>query len=112
VRDAQLYAARGARAVSLKPGRIGISESLSIKNVLRSTCQTALGIYAESALGSLINLQLPATLSAEQSFFLTMKSQVVHSVPQIRGGRIELPDEPDVSRLVDWDAVKKHSCQS
>ena len=111
-RDAQLYAARGARAVSLKPGRIGISESLSIRNVLGRGCETALGIYAESALGSLVNLQLPATLPAEQSFFLAMKSQVVHSVPQIRGGRIELPDEPDVSRLVDWEAVRKHSCQS
>jgi len=108
-RDAQLYAARGARAVSLKPGRIGLSESLSIKNVLGSTRQTALGIYAESALGTLVNLQLPATLAAEQSFFLTMQSQVATAAPQIRAGSIELPAEPDLSRLVDWAAVKRHS---
>jgi L-alanine-DL-glutamate epimerase-like enolase superfamily enzyme len=111
VRDAELYAARGARAVSLKPGRIGISESLSIKRLLNESCTTAVGIYAESALGTLINAQLPATLAAEQSFFLTMTSQVVHAVPEIRGGTIELPDEPDVSRLIDWNAVKRYSCQ-
>jgi L-alanine-DL-glutamate epimerase-like enolase superfamily enzyme len=108
VRDAELYAARGARAVSLKPGRIGISESLAISGLFD---RTALGIYAESALGTLVNAQLPATLAAEQSFFLMMKHQVVGALPQIRGGRLELPEEPDVSRLVDWNAVKDHSCQ-
>lgn len=108
VRDARLFAARGARAVSLKPGRIGISESLAIKEFFS---ETALGIYGESALGTLVNLQLPATLPAEQSFFLTMTSQVVHAVPQIRGGRIELPGEPDLSRLIDWDAVRANSCR-
>lgn len=107
VRDAELYAARGARAVSLKPGRIGLSESLAIKKVLGSARQAALGIYAESALGTLINLQLPATLSAEQSFFLMMQSQVVKSVPQIRDGRIDLPADPDLAKLVDWEAVNR-----
>lgn len=106
VRDAELYAARGARAVSLKPGRIGISESLAIKRILGAR-KTALGIYAESALGTLVNLQLPATLVAEQSFFLTMTAQVVKQVPEIRDGRISLPVEPDLERLVDWEAVKR-----
>jgi L-alanine-DL-glutamate epimerase-like enolase superfamily enzyme len=105
VRDAELYAARGARAVSLKPGRIGLSESLAIKRVLGER-KTALGIYAESALGTLINLQLPATLVAEQSFFLLMPEQVVKQVPEIRDGKISLPVEPDLESLVDWDAVK------
>jgi L-Ala-D/L-Glu epimerase len=109
VRDAELYSARGARAVSLKPGRIGLSQSLAIKNLLGGARQTALGIYAESALGTLVHLQLPATLAAEQSFFLLMQRQVVNAVPQIRGGRIELPAESDLSRLVDWAAVKRHS---
>ena len=106
VRDAQLFAARGARAVSLKPGRIGITESLAIGKRFK---KTALGIYAESALGTLVNAQLPATLAAEQSFFLTMTRQVVHAAPQIRGGRIELPAEPELARLVDWDAVKANA---
>jgi len=105
-RDAELYAARGARAVSLKPGRIGISESLEIKRILGER-KTALGIYAESALGTLVNLQLPATLVAEQSFFLTMTAQVVKEVPDIRDGCITLPAEPNLERLVDWEAVKR-----
>jgi L-Ala-D/L-Glu epimerase len=106
VRDAELFLARGARAVSLKPGRIGFSESLAIQEKMKpSRCQGALGIYAESALGTLINLQLPAELPAEQTFFLTMQSHVTHTVPEIRDGRIRLPDEPDLSRLVDWKAV-------
>jgi L-alanine-DL-glutamate epimerase-like enolase superfamily enzyme len=108
VRDARLYAERGARAVSLKPGRIGISESLAIRKLFDTT---ALGIYAESALGTLVNAQLPATLAAEQSFFLGMKAQVVSAPPPVRGGKIELPNEPDLSRLVDWNAVKDHLCQ-
>jgi L-alanine-DL-glutamate epimerase-like enolase superfamily enzyme len=104
VRDAELYRERGARAVSLKPGRIGLSESLAIKSLF---AHTALGIYAESALGTLINLQLPATLSAEQSFFLIMRAQVLHSVPSVRDGRIDLPGDPRLDRLVDWDAVQR-----
>ena len=106
VRDAELYAARGAQAVSLKPGRIGLSDSISIGKILAGR-KTALGIYAESALGTLVNLQLPATLVAEQSFFLTMSAQVVKEVPAIRDGRITLPAEPNLERLVDWEAVKR-----
>ena len=106
VRDAELYVGRGARAVSLKPGRIGLSESLAIKGVLGER-KTALGIYAESALGTLINLQLPATLVAEQSFFLIMQQQVVKHLPEIRAGKLELPADPDFEKLVDWKAVER-----
>lgn len=106
VRDAALYVERGARAVSLKPGRIGLSESLAVKKLLGER-KTALGIYAESALGTLVNLQLPATLVAEQSFFLIMQQQVVKQVPEIRDGKIALPMEPDLESLVDWKAVER-----
>jgi L-alanine-DL-glutamate epimerase-like enolase superfamily enzyme len=108
LRDAELFLARGARAISLKPGRVGMDECLGIRNKL-SGCRSAVGIYAESALGTLINLQLPAELPAEQTFFLMMPSQVTSAVPQICHGRIRLPDEPDLSRLVDWQAVEKLS---
>jgi L-Ala-D/L-Glu epimerase len=106
VRDAELYAGRGARAVSLKPGRIGLSESLAIKAALGER-KTALGIYAESALGTLIHLQLPATLVAEQSFFLMLREQVVSQPPEIRAGKIELPAAPDLEKLIDWKAVER-----
>ena len=106
LRDAELFLERGARAISLKPGRIGFSESLAIREKAKAAnCRAALGIYAESALGTLLNLQLPAELPAEQTFFLMMRSHVTQAVPQIRDGRIRLPEEADLSRLVDWRAV-------
>jgi L-alanine-DL-glutamate epimerase-like enolase superfamily enzyme len=109
VRDAELYLARGAKAVSLKPGRVGLSESRRIGERLGAAgAASALGIYAESALGTLVNMHLPATLAAEQSFFLLMRAQVVTQVPPIRGGRLRLPPEPDLSRLVDWQAVQRY----
>lgn len=103
-RDAGLFLARGARAISLKPGRVGMDECIAIKKSI-GNCKTALGIYAESALGTLINLQLPAELPAEQTFFLIMKAHVTAALLEIRDGRIRLPDEPDLSKLVDWKAV-------
>jgi len=109
VRDAELYLARGAKAISLKPGRVGLAESLKIGKLVRAAgAATALGIYAESALGTLINAQLPATMAAEQTFFLTMPAQVVARTPEIRGGRLRLPDEPDLSSCVDWQAVQRY----
>jgi L-alanine-DL-glutamate epimerase-like enolase superfamily enzyme len=107
VRDAELFLARGARAISLKPGRVGMGESLAIQKKMDSAGgKGAVGIYAESALGTLVNLQLPAPLPAEQTFFLMMQSQVTAAVPEIRNGRIRLPDEPDLAKLVDWKAVE------
>jgi len=108
--DAALYLERGAKALSTKPGRVGLAETRAIAAmaVLRGA-KTAVGIYAESALGTLINLQQPGTMAAEQTFFLTMTEQVSTLVPEIRGGKIELPAEADLSTLVDWERVKRHA---
>ena len=109
VRDARLYLERGARAISLKPGRVGLSEARAIGELAAATgAQTAVGIYAESALGTLLNLQLPAPLPAEQSFFLILRAQVLKRAPAIREGRLELPQEADLSALIDWDAVERY----
>ena len=51
-------------------------------------------------------MQLPASMPAEQSFFLLLKEQVAPA-PQIRGGRIALPQDPDLHQLVDWKAVER-----
>jgi len=106
--DAALYLERGAKALSTKPGRVGLAETRAIAAMatLRGA-KTAVGIYAESALGTLINLQQPGTMAAEQTFFLTMTGQVSMLVPQIRDGRIELPAEADLSRLVDWERMRR-----
>jgi len=106
--DAALYLERGAKALSTKPGRVGLAETRAIAAMatLRGA-KTAVGIYAESALGTLINLQQPGSMAAEQTFFLTMTQQVSSLVPEIRGGRIELPAEADLSRLVEWQRVRQ-----
>jgi L-alanine-DL-glutamate epimerase-like enolase superfamily enzyme len=106
--DAALYLERGARALSTKPGRVGLAQTRAIVAMagLRGA-KTAVGIYAESALGTLINLQQPGSMAAEQTFFLTMTAQLSTLVPEIRGGKIELPEEPDVSKLVDWERLKR-----
>jgi L-alanine-DL-glutamate epimerase-like enolase superfamily enzyme len=106
--DAALYLERGARALSTKPGRVGLAQTRAMAAMAAlQGAKTALGIYAESALGTLINLQQPGTMAAEQTFFLTMTDQVSTLLPEIRDGRIELPAEPDLSRLVDWERVRR-----
>jgi L-alanine-DL-glutamate epimerase-like enolase superfamily enzyme len=105
--DAALYLERGAQALSAKPGRVGLAETRAIAaQALRRGARTAVGLYAESALGTLINLQQPGTMAAEQTFYLTMTEPVCFQVPEIRGGRIELPEEADLSAMVDWGRLK------
>jgi hypothetical protein len=36
-----------------------------------------------------------------------LKSQVARLSPQIRGGRIELPNDADLEKYVDWKAVQR-----
>lgn len=106
--DAALYLERGAKALSTKPGRVGLAETRAIAAMaLQRGAQTAVGIYAESALGTLINLQQAGSMAAEQAFYLTMTEQVSTLVPEIRGGKIELPEEAELAKLVDWEQVKR-----
>lgn len=106
--DAALYLERGAQALSTKPGRVGLAETRAIAAMaLGKGAKTAVGIYAESALGTLVNLQQPGTMAAEQTFFLTMREQVSTLVPEIRAGRIELPQEAELEKLVDWEQVRR-----
>lgn len=109
--DAALYLERGARALSIKPGRVGLAQTRAIAaQALPKGARTAVGIYAESALGTLVNLQQPGTMAAEQTFFLAMKEQVSRLVPEIRAGRIGLPLEADLSMLVDWERLARLDC--
>jgi L-alanine-DL-glutamate epimerase-like enolase superfamily enzyme len=106
--DAALYLERGARALSTKPGRVGLAETRAIVAMAAGRgARTAVGIYAESALGTLVNLQQGGTMPAEQAFFLTLTAQVSKHVPEIREGRIALPAEADLAQLVDWEAVRR-----
>jgi L-alanine-DL-glutamate epimerase-like enolase superfamily enzyme len=112
--DARLYAGRGARALAAKPARIGFSEVRAIDAIAASAhARLACAVYYESALGALVSLQQaaavksPRPIAASHSFFLLLKSQVSRLSPQIRGGKVELPNDVDLEKFVDWKAVER-----
>ncbi|HEV7275846.1 MAG TPA: enolase C-terminal domain-like protein [Devosiaceae bacterium] len=106
--DAREYIAAGARALSVKPGRVGFAECAAIADLAAgegvSLCS---GLYAESALGSLIALQqagsIPSPLvPAEQSFFLLMTSQILQESLDVKEGRLRLPSAADLDAMANW----------
>ena len=111
--DADLFLDRGARALMIKPGRIGLTEALEIDaRCAARGVAVSLGMFYESALGTALSLQAAAALKsrrilpAEHSFFLLLTDQVAPG--EVKDGRYRLPEEPDLSRLVDWKAVEKY----
>jgi len=108
--DADLFLDRGARALMIKPGRIGLTEALEIdRRCAARGASVSLGMFYESALGTALSLQIQLQsrriLPAEHSFFLLLTEQVAPG--EVRDGKYRLPDERDLSRLVDWQAVKR-----
>ncbi len=119
VADAEAFLDKGAGArvaLSTKPGRIGLSEARAINAAAAARgAKVAVGLYAESALGTLISLQQAASIApaqrlvaAEQTFFLEMTEQVLAGAPQICDGKINLSPTADMAALIDWDAVERH----
>lgn len=113
LRDAGLFLEQGARALSIKPGRFGLSHSRAMQTLAQQRgCAPVVGLMGESALGTLAGLQFAASIAspvlpAELTWYLAMTEQVLKSVPAIVGGMLELPDAPSLAALVDWDAVAK-----
>jgi L-alanine-DL-glutamate epimerase-like enolase superfamily enzyme len=106
--DAALFLERGARALSAKPGRVGLAQARAVAALAAERgARSTVGIYGESALGTLVNLQLECPLPAEQTFFLILTAQVSRLVPEIREGCIRLPEAADLAQLVDWEAVRR-----
>lgn len=115
VADAQAFIDKGAIALSTKPGRIGLSEARAINDLAAAKgAKVAVGLYAESALGTLISLQQAAALApaqtlvaAEQTLFLEMTDQVLgHRLP-IANGRAQLPESADLYGMIDQDRVAR-----
>jgi L-alanine-DL-glutamate epimerase-like enolase superfamily enzyme len=96
-RDAALFIERGARALSLKPGRFGLSDTRTMLDTANQAgCMTVVGLFGESALGTLAALQLASILPAgslpcETTWYLAMTRQVVKTPLEIRAGRVSLP---------------------
>ena len=108
--DAELFLDRGARALMVKPGRIGLSEAHEIDaRCAARGAHVSLGMFYESALGTALSLQMQpksrCLLPAEHSFFLLLSAQVAPG--EVKDGKYRLPEERDLSRLVDWDAVRR-----
>lgn len=118
LKDAAQYLEHGATALSVKPGRIGISEARRIAQLARERgANVCSGMYAESALGTLISLQLSGALEqplvpAEQSFYLMMRDQILREPLPIEGGRVRLPTARDTAQLVDWDKVERYGIRA
>jgi L-alanine-DL-glutamate epimerase-like enolase superfamily enzyme len=107
--DAALFLDRGARALMIKPGRIGISEAREIDGLCAARgAGVSLGMWYESALGAALTLRSAALLKSPvilpaECFFPMLAEQVTSPV-KIENGAVRLPEEPN---LPDWDAVKR-----
>ena len=115
--DAARFLERGATALSVKPGRIGITQARGIAELAaQHGANVCSGMYAESALGTLISLQLSGALvapfvPAEQSFYLMMREQILREPLHIAAGHVRLPGNGDIAALIDWKRVERHAFQ-
>ncbi len=113
LRDAALFIERGAKALSIKPGRFGLSNARAMHGLaVGGGCASVVGLMGESVLGTLAGLQFAATISqsllpAELTWFLAMNEQITTMTPNIIDGAIELPDYAGLAGLVDWSAVQR-----
>jgi L-alanine-DL-glutamate epimerase-like enolase superfamily enzyme len=114
-RDARLFLDRGARALSAKPSRVGLTECQGVVAIASERGARAVtGLFGESALGSLAGLALAASLPpseldlpAELSFHLMFAEQVLHAPLAVASGAIQLPAVASLAALVDWDRVAR-----
>jgi L-alanine-DL-glutamate epimerase-like enolase superfamily enzyme len=113
LRDAGLFIEQGARALSIKPGRFGLSTALAMQKLaLQSGCAQVVGLMGESVLGTLAGLQFAATvpqpiLPAELTWYLAMTEQITTLTPKIVNGCLELPACTSLAALIDWRAVER-----
>lgn len=117
LKDAVQFLERGATALSVKPGRIGITEARRIADLAAlKGANVCSGMYAESALGTLISLQLSCALRqplvpAEQSFYLMMRDQILREPLEISGGCVRLPAIGAIDTMIDWNRVEHYAIQ-
>jgi L-Ala-D/L-Glu epimerase len=112
LRDAGLFIERGAKALSIKPGRFGLSNARAMNELAREAeCAPVVGLMGESVLGTLAGLQFAATLHsplpAELTWYLAMTEQITAVTPKIVDGAIDLPNGASLATWVDWRAVQR-----
>lgn len=110
--EAKLFLDVGAKALSVKVMKSGISESRVISDLAKGEdARVAVGISAATALGAMNALALSASLSAnarcapcEETFFATMQDILIERLA-IKNGCVELPATSGYEPLIDWDRV-------
>ncbi len=111
LRDAALFLERGAKAFSLKPGRFGLTDTREMARLSTDAgCKVVVGMFGESALGTLPALSLASTLGkdalpAEVTWFLAMTKQCITHTITVENGIATLPDIAGCASLVDWGAL-------
>lgn len=115
--DARLFLERGARAIGIKPSRVGASSALETARACdRGGVRVNVGLHAESALGSLAASHVaaafpchPDSLPSESSYFLAYADQILHEPPRIRDGILRLDDQPGLAALIDRDKIARYA---
>jgi L-alanine-DL-glutamate epimerase-like enolase superfamily enzyme len=113
LRDTHLFVEQNAQALSVKPGRFGLTHARAMLDIARQNGRdVVVGLMGESAAGTLAGLQFAATierpvLPAELTWFLAMTEQILTQVPVIVDGVMELPESSSLASLISWDALEK-----
>jgi L-alanine-DL-glutamate epimerase-like enolase superfamily enzyme len=113
LRDAALFLERGVQALSVKPGRFGLTHARAMQALAQQAgCDGVVGLMGESGLGTLAALQLASTIArpglpAELTWYLAMTEQIVAPIPKIVDGTMELPECAALASLIDWDSLYK-----
>lgn len=111
--EAAAFLERGAQAISVKPGRVGITLARRTAKLAQEySAGVVVGLYSESTLGTLGPLAFHSSLinalaPAECTFFLGLRERVTHAALDVRDGTIALPSVGGYHSLVDWERVER-----
>jgi L-alanine-DL-glutamate epimerase-like enolase superfamily enzyme len=112
LRDAHLFLEQVATALSVKPGRFGLTHARAMHDIAASkNCNAVAGLMGESALGTVAGLQFASTIAApilpaELTWFMAMTEQVISEMPPIVDGSITLTESPSLAAQIDWNALE------
>jgi L-alanine-DL-glutamate epimerase-like enolase superfamily enzyme len=112
-RDAALFADQGMQALSVKPGRFGMTWAQRMAQDGGSNgVSIAVGLMGESIAGTLPGLRFASSVSssewpAELTWFLEMQDSVTGVALEVVDGCIAIPHFKNVAETVDWNAVHK-----
>lgn len=108
--EARLFVGAGARALSVKVMKSGLTDSLAIVRLAAEAgTRVHVGIGATGSLGAYTALSLAAAmggwLPCEESFFVSLADDVATAPLEIADGAVTLPDASSLGALIDWCRV-------